>query len=163
MDNKEKEKKRLKERLHFSDKTKKILKVLLGVIILIVIIILVNINNYNEYNRISKVVNDNYKELENIAKEYLKGNQVDEPDYVGEITVYKDNKTVEFYTGGQGLVSNATYYGFYYNSEDKPISYQNEFKLKQIGKKEWMWVDKGDNEGKTFKIRDNWYYFEASF
>ena len=157
------EKKTLKEKLQLSEKAKKRLKLIIGIILLVIIIIFVNSNNYKNYKDISKYVNKDYKELENIANAYLSGSDPDYPDYIESVNVYEDNNTVEFLTGGRGLVSTASYYGFYYSKNDKPISFQNQYDLIQISEDKWMWSGKGDNEGKTFKIRNNWYYYEASF
>ena len=162
-ENEKKEKKTLKEKLQLSDKGKKRLKIIVGIILLIFVVIFVNVNSYKDFKEISKNVNKDYKELETIANAYLNGDDPDFPDYVEKVRVYKDKNTVEFSTNGEGLVSTATYYGFYYSKNDKPVSFQNEYDLIQIGEDKWMWSAKGDNDGKTFKIRNNWYYYEASF
>ena len=56
------------------------------------------------------------------------------------------------------------YYGCYYSPDDVPLALQNtEAKLTQCGHDSWKWSAEGDNAGKTMKIMDHWYYFEASF
>ena len=155
----EKVKKTLKDKLKLTDKGKKRLKIILSIIFIIFIIIFVNTYNYSNYKTISKHVNKDYKELENIANDYMNGKEIELPDYVEEIRLYKDNNTVEFSINGRGI---ATYYGFYYSKNNKEVSYQNEFDLIQIGEGKWMWSTKKGDEGKTFKIRDNFYYYEAS-
>lgn len=170
----------------FTKKRKKIFsiifKILLVVFVIIVIryIILISIimnasndnNPYNNYNDIAKYVNENYEELEHIAIEYINGNEVEKPKYVrsisvhspNELYVHTDNTIVEFDQGGSGLVSTSTYYGFYYSENDIPAAFQNSSKeLTEYEKNKWSWKDVGDNHGSTIKIRDNWYYFEASF
>lgn len=159
-----------------------VLKILLVISAIIVIryIILISIimnssngnNPYNNYNDISKYVNENYEELEHIAIEYMNGNEVEKPQYVrnisvhspDELYVHSNNTIVEFDQGGSGLVSSSTYYGFYYSENDIPASFQNSSKeLTEYEKNKWSWKGVGDNHGSTIKIRDNWYYFEASF
>lgn len=57
-----------------------------------------------------------------------------------------------------------TYYGCYYSPDDVPLAFQNtEVELTQDGHDYWEWEDEGDNNGSTSKIKDNWYFFKASF
>ena len=57
-----------------------------------------------------------------------------------------------------------TYYGCYYSPDDVPLAFQNTAaELTQCGHDSWKWSAEGDNAGKTMKIMDHWYYFEASF
>lgn len=57
-----------------------------------------------------------------------------------------------------------TYYGCYYSPDDVPLAFQNtQAELTQCGHDSWKWSAEGDNSGKTMKIMDHWYYFEASF
>ena len=74
-----------------------------------------------------------------------------------------DNTIVQFSTGGKGLAPSSIYIGFYYSKNDTPASFQNAYSLEKVGKNKWEWNDVGDNHGTTIKIRDNWYYFDASF
>ena len=150
-----------------------ILIVIRYVILIAIIMNASNDNNpYNNYNDISKYVNENYEELEHIAIEYINGNEIQKPQYVSSISVHSpdkqyvhsDNTIVEFSQGGSGLVSTSTYYGFYYSENDIPAAFQNSSKeLTEYEKNKWSWTGVGDNRGTTIKIRDNWYYFEASF
>lgn len=56
-----------------------------------------------------------------------------------------------------------TYYGCYYSPDNVPLSFQNtEIGLTQTAKTEWSWQDNGDNRGRTFRIIDKWFYFDAS-
>lgn len=57
-----------------------------------------------------------------------------------------------------------TYYGCYYSPDDVPLAFQNtDVELSQDGHNYWEWQAEGDNHGATEKIRERWYYFEASF
>lgn len=148
------------------------------VIVIVMVIILLNIcgliNNlksvsYDNYHTISEYVNENYKTLEKIANESLKGNKVKNPKHVYLISVHSnetkdDNAIVEFYTGGKGLAPSTNYYGFYYSENNNPSTFQNcDEKLVQYKTNSWEWIGTGDNKGKTIKIIDNWFYFEAKF
>lgn len=58
----------------------------------------------------------------------------------------------------------AVYVGCYYSPDDVPLAFQNtDFPLVPNGEDSWSWQGSGDNRGITRKIRDHWYYFEASF
>ena len=124
-----------------------------------------NFNKYNDYKTISKYVNENYNDLYKIAKESINGNKIEYKKEIKRISVYKEYKTiVEFSMGGSGMVPSSTYIGFNYSKNDIPAAFQNEkFDLKEIEKNKWEWKEDGDNHGITIKIRDNWYYYEASF
>lgn len=75
-----------------------------------------------------------------------------------------EHQMVEFLISGFGLGSATSYYGCYYSPDDVPLTFQNgNEKLTQCGHDSWKWQGKGDNQGKTMKIMDHWYYFEASF
>ena len=71
-----------------------------------------------------------------------------------------EHSMVEFLIGIRG----GDYYGCYYSPDDVPLALQNtEAKLTQCGHDSWKWSAEGDNAGKTMKIMEHWYYFEASF
>lgn len=75
-----------------------------------------------------------------------------------------EHSMTEFLISGSGFGSETTYYGCYYSPDDIPLAFQNaEAKLTQCGHDSWKWSGEGDNHGKTQKIMDHWYYFEASF
>ena len=75
-----------------------------------------------------------------------------------------EHDMIQFTLGGRGLVPSSTYYGCYYSPDDVPLAFQSmDVKLTQNGHDYWFWTEAGDNRGATSKIRDCWYYFEASF
>lgn len=75
-----------------------------------------------------------------------------------------EHTMTEFILFTSGVGSETTYYGCYYSWDDVPLAFQNlDVSLTQCGHDSWKWKDEGDNWGKTRKIMDNWYYFEASF
>ena len=71
-----------------------------------------------------------------------------------------EHSMVEFLISSMG----STYYGCYYSPDDVPLAFQNtDVELTQCGHDSWKWSGEGDNQGKTMKIMDHWYYFESTF
>ena len=72
---------------------------------------------------------------------------------------------IEFHLfGGTRVGSQIQYYGCYYSWEDVPLAFHNaSLPLTAAGSECWIWQGEGDNHGATQKLRDHWYYFEASF
>lgn len=133
---------------------------------------LINIPNYlngdelDNYNEISEYVNENILDLEQIVLDKINNNEFKNLNEIKSVNVYEndDNVIVQFETGGKGLVPSSTYYGFYYSKINIPVSFDNSnFELEQINDDKWKWQDVGDNYGITIRIRENWFYFEASF
>ena len=74
-----------------------------------------------------------------------------------------EHTMIEFLISGFGSGSASSYYGCYYSPDDVPLAFQNmDVNLTQCGHDSWKWSGEGDNHGKTIKIMDHWYYFEAS-
>ncbi len=72
-----------------------------------------------------------------------------------------EHTMVEFYLSTGWL---AGYSGCYYSFDDVPLTFQNtRAELIPQGPDQWSWQGEGDSRGKTVKITDHWYYFEASF
>lgn len=75
-----------------------------------------------------------------------------------------EHSMTEFLISASGFGSESTYYGCYYSPDDVPLAFQNvDVTLTQCGHDSWKWSADGDNNGKTQKIIDHWYYFEAEF
>ncbi len=126
----------------------------------------------DDFKSISEYVNENHEELEKVAKEYVKGNKKYYSKKFTSISVYSkddvylptNNTIVQFMVKGYGLAPSSTYVGFYYSESDIPAAFQNEnYQLSKKGENKWEWTGTGDNHGTTIKLRNNWYYFEASF
>lgn len=93
------------------------------------------VNSCNDYTTIEKYVNDDYKNLEKVSKEYIKGNKIDYSNTLNsnniivhskeELYVKSNNTIVEFSTGDHGFGPSSTYIGFYYSENDIPASFQN--------------------------------------
>jgi len=123
--------------------------------------IVTSYNNGN-YQNIYNYVMENEKELEDVAKKFLNDLGTDMPKKVKAINVYTNEKTtiVEFAMNS----FTKQYSGFYYSTNNVPAAFQNaDIALNQIEDNIWEWKATGDNKGKTIKIADNWYYYEASF
>ena len=112
------------------------------------------------YKEFSIFVNENETELEKVAESYLKGEHISYPNKIKSVSVYEgENNIVEFSVGSKVK----QYCGFYYSENDVPVAFQNALvELQLIEKNEWEWKAEGDNKGKTIKIMDNWYYYEAT-
>ena len=113
------------------------------------------------YKDFSIFVNENETELEKVAESYLKGEHISYPNKIKSVSVYEgENDIVEFSVGSKVK----QYCGFYYSEDDVPVSFQNApVEFKEIESNEWEWRAEGDNKGKTIKIKNNWYYYEATF
>ncbi len=89
------------------------------------------------------------------------------PPDLGCLDVYEwetGTPMTEFVLSGWGIGSDMRYYGCYYSPQDVPLPFQKaDVELTQTGPQTWTWAAEGDNHGATQKIKDNWYYFEASF
>ena len=112
------------------------------------------------YKEFSIFVNENEAELKKVAESYLKGENISYPNKIKSVSVYEgENNIVEFSVGSKVK----QYCGFYYSENDVPVAFQNALvELQLIEKNEWEWKAEGDNKGKTIKIMDNWYYYEAT-
>ena len=75
---------------------------------------------------------------------------------------HKEHPMYEFILGhGFG---DRQYWGVYYSLDDVPLAFQNTpTPLLPQGQDTWTWHAAGDNHGKTKKIADGWYYFQAAF
>jgi len=113
------------------------------------------------YKEFSIFVNENETELKKVAESYLKGENTKYPNKIKSVSFYEDeNSIVEFSIGSKVK----QYCGFYYSENDVPVAFQNApVELNEIESNEWEWKAEGDNKGKTIKIKDNWYYYEAMF
>lgn len=86
------------------------------------------------------------------------------PENLGCLDVNEWDGMTEFILSGWGIGSDVRYYGCYYSPGDVPLPFQNaSVELTQDGHGYWTWTAGGDNHGSTQKIKDHWYYFEASF
>ncbi|MBQ2923595.1 MAG: helix-turn-helix domain-containing protein [Tyzzerella sp.] len=80
-----------------------------------------------------------------------------------EVTCYSSNDMVEFMVGGKGLVFNSTYWGFYYSPDNAHKVYQGAEIPLNVNEGLADWYGEGDNWGRSIRLRDKWFWFEASF
>lgn len=72
----------------------------------------------------------------------------------------EDGEMAEFILSAWG----DTYYGCYWSRRDVPMAFQGvDIPLTETEDGRWTWAAEGDNHGVTWKLTENWYYFEASF
>jgi len=80
-----------------------------------------------------------------------------------KVTYYPEDRLVEFHTGGAGLVSNSTYWGFYYSPDNAHKVFQGADTHLNVNGNLADWYGEGDNWGKSTRLLDKWFWFEASF
>ena len=80
-----------------------------------------------------------------------------------EVDYYPEKKMVEFHTGGAGLVFNSTYWGFYYSPDNTHKVFQGADIHLNVNGDLADWYGEGDNWGKSTRMLDKWFWFEASF
>ena len=118
-------------------------------------------------SRIPAFVIRHREDLEEIAVSCLRGDDaVEKYRGVKVEGVYSgEHEIVQFLYFAFGLVPSTRYYGFYYSQDDVPVPFQNAGAvLSQVSEGEWNWYDAGtDNGGRTKRITDHWFYYEAWF
>lgn len=146
----------------------KVKKIIMIASILAGLILLVALRGYvsNPERKIKSFVEQNEEELARIAEDYLdSGEHVKAFQGIEVDGLFKGtHPMVQFFYSGKGIAPAGKYYGFYYSPDDVPLSYQNaENVLTQVSDTEWEWKDNGDNGGRTVKIMEKWFYYEAWF
>lgn len=120
----------------------------------------------NDEKKITDFVVTNRTELENIAIEFLSGDEKT-TSYKGvevEGVYFGEHPIVQFFYSGKGIVPASTHSGFYYSKDDVPVSFQNsEYELEAASNGEWKWDDGTDNGGVTKRITDGWFYYKVWF
>ena len=80
-----------------------------------------------------------------------------------KVNCYPADGLVEFHTGGAGLVSNSTYLGFYYSKDNAHKVFQGANIPLNVNKNVADWYGEGDNWGKSMRLIEKWFWFEANF
>lgn len=114
------------------------------------------------YKEIAEYVIENEEKLEGIAKKYINKETTEFPNKIDSVNVFEGNNTtiVEFCVNSL----RKQYSGFYYSVDNIPVAYQNApMELVHIEENVWEWDAVGDNFGRTIKITDYWFYYEARF
>ena len=116
-------------------------------------------------NRVPAFVLRHREDLEAIASSCLAGGAAAEK-YRGvkvEGVYSGEHEIVQFCSFAFGLAPSTRYYGFYYSPDDVPADFQNAgVGLTPVSQGEWTWHAAGtDNGGRTMRITDRWFYYEA--
>ena len=80
-----------------------------------------------------------------------------------KVNCYPAEGLVEFRTGGAGLVANSTYEGFYYSPDNSHKVFQGADISLNVNKNLADWYGEGDNWGKSTRLMEKWFWFEANF
>lgn len=106
-----------------------------------------------------------HNHLENYAEELLEESENTTSDKYGfwKVTCYPEDGLVEFRTGASGLVFNSTYEGFYYSADNTHKAFQGADVSLTINKDLAHWNGEGDNWGKSTRLIDKWFWYEAHF
>lgn len=80
------------------------------------------------------------------------------------VDCFPGGNIVQFTVSSFGLGPSASYQGFYYSPQDVPLGFQGTDVTLEAANGGWQWTEQdGSNWGKTEKITDHWYWFEAHF
>ena len=106
-----------------------------------------------------------HKHLEQYAENLLITCEDTSSDRYGfwEVICYPEKELVEFHTGGAGLVFNSTYLGFYYSPDNTHKVFQGADIPLNINENLADWYGEGDNWGRSTRLLDKWFWFEANF
>ncbi len=147
---------------------KKALWLILGILLFVLILFVASskLSPVIAEHKIDKFVLNNQEELEQVAHAYLQGD-FDQKEYkkVKIDGLFEgEHQIVQFFHSGVGIAPSSKYYGFYYSEDNVPVSFQNGREpVKEVAENEWTWKGSGDNGGRTKKIVERWYYYEAWF
>ncbi len=109
-----------------------------------------------------------YGQLEAYASELLEQCEEITYDEYGpwDVTCRPEEKQVEFHTGSSGFGSETAYCGFYYSPDNQhkacmqaegvPLNVSESGNLAD-------WYGEGDNWGKSTRLMENWFWYEAYF
>lgn len=118
-------------------------------------------------NLIRGYVSLRHEKLESYATQMLKGRKQPNENYgIWKTWCSHEEDVVEFQTGAWGLVPSSTYKGFYYSADDthKVFSVANADAVHlEIDGDHASWTDGTDNHGTSVRIREKWFWYEASF
>ena len=107
-----------------------------------------------------------HKQLENYAEEVLDKTEdeiLNSRYLFWETACYASDEMIEFKVGGAGLVFNSTYWGFYYSADNTHKVFQGADIPLNINGDLADWYGEGDNWGKSIRLLDKWFWYEASF
>ena len=98
------------------------------------------------------------------AEDMLEGETVSGRYGLWKVRADTDAGMVEFRTGGWGLVPSSIYEGFYYSREDVHLPFQGNTDLTMEPREGYaIWDDGYGNWGQSWRIFENWYWYQAHF
>lgn len=114
------------------------------------------------YKEISSYVTENESEFKEIALKYLNDEKIEFPNRINSVDVFENEHSIVQFSVKS---LSKQYVGFYYSVDDVPMAFQSApIELKPTSNNVWVWKeDSGDNRGRTIRIKENWYYYEAIF
>lgn len=80
-----------------------------------------------------------------------------------DVSVNREEKMVEFHTGGSGIGSETSYKGFYYSPEDAYLPFQGCGEDVEVYDGTGYWTDGTDNYGTVHRLCKYFFWFEAHF
>ena len=105
--------------------------------------------------------------LENYAVSLLEAGEQGTDRYgLWKTSCYPDRGMVQFHTGGWGLAPGSSYKGFYYAADNAhkvfSAAYGDTIFMETNGDHA-TWTDGTDNHGRSVRLFEQWFWFEASF
>lgn len=106
-----------------------------------------------------------HNQLEAYAEELLENCEDTTSDRYGiwKVICYPEDDLVEFYTSGTELVSDSAYEGFYFSPDNTHKTFQGTDIPLNVNDNLADWYGEGDNWGKSMRLIENWFWFEANF
>lgn len=108
-----------------------------------------------------------HEHLEAYSENLLGNSEMRSTTYgLWDVDICHEEKMVEFMTGGFGLAPSTVYKGFYYSRDNAHTVFSvadASIATMEVDGDSATWTDGTDNNGKSIRIIDNWFWFEASF
>ena len=106
-----------------------------------------------------------HEQMENYALELLAECEYTTSDYYGmwKVMCYPEDKMVEFYIGGAGIAADSSYEGLYYSADNVHKAFQGADVRLNINKNLADWYEEGDNWGRSTRLIEKWFWYEAHF
>ena len=109
--------------------------------------------------RVAKLFETHRAELAEQMAAYEEGGFLTGAEHWKGVTEWDGvHKMVEYTVTAAG----STYYGFYYSPDDVPLAFQNTDTALTESDGGWVWQAEGDNHGRTYRLAEDWFYFEAT-
>lgn len=121
--------------------------------------------NYQKYKQINALIIENEAKLTEISIDCLKSglppeNIVNDINYSYSVGDEK-NGTVRYFIAADKKMPSSTEYGFYYSANDEPAAYGG-YEPYKINDEIWE-VSFGGNIYITSRIKEHWFYYQATY